>query len=216
MHFLSCSVLLKSVHLISCVFWIFLQNAGSQLCFGFVVVVVVFCCRDRAVSSILCVLHGSVWLCLCYISLWQCVMQRSHCELYLYRSLLVFDCSVCVAEVYLSLPHCQMSCYSGLSVSVSLLCCMLRVSVWLCLIVMSHITEVCLTVVLHVAELCLTISPLFCMLQKPVELCPTVILHVAVLLGTVSLLGCMFYTPSRQLRSSSDNRILCVLEQTSM
>ena len=33
--FLSCSVLLKSVLLISCVFWIFFQNTGSQLCFRF-------------------------------------------------------------------------------------------------------------------------------------------------------------------------------------
>ena len=35
LHVLSCSVLSKSVLLISCVFWIFFQNAGSQLCFGF-------------------------------------------------------------------------------------------------------------------------------------------------------------------------------------
>ena len=35
LHVLSCSVLLKSVLLISCVFWIFFQNAGSQLCFRF-------------------------------------------------------------------------------------------------------------------------------------------------------------------------------------
>ena len=34
-HVLSCSVLLKSVLLISCVFWIFFQNASSQLCFRF-------------------------------------------------------------------------------------------------------------------------------------------------------------------------------------
>ena len=33
LHILSCSVLLKSGLLISCVFWIFFQNAGSQLCF---------------------------------------------------------------------------------------------------------------------------------------------------------------------------------------
>ena len=32
---LSCSVLFKSVLLISCVVWIFFQNAGSQLCFRF-------------------------------------------------------------------------------------------------------------------------------------------------------------------------------------
>ena len=35
LHVLSCSVLLKSVLLISCVFWIFFQNASSQLCFRF-------------------------------------------------------------------------------------------------------------------------------------------------------------------------------------
>ena len=35
MHVLSCSVLLKCVLLISCVFWIFFRNAGSQLCFRF-------------------------------------------------------------------------------------------------------------------------------------------------------------------------------------
>ena len=34
-HVLSCFVLSKSVLLISCVFWIFFQNAGSQLCFRF-------------------------------------------------------------------------------------------------------------------------------------------------------------------------------------
>ena len=34
-HVLSCSVLLKSILLISCVFWIFFQNAGNQLCFRF-------------------------------------------------------------------------------------------------------------------------------------------------------------------------------------
>ena len=35
LHVLSCFILLKSVLLISCVFWIFFQNAGSQLCFRF-------------------------------------------------------------------------------------------------------------------------------------------------------------------------------------
>ena len=40
-HVLSCFVLSKSVLLISCVFWIFFQNAGSQLCFRSVFVVVV-------------------------------------------------------------------------------------------------------------------------------------------------------------------------------
>ena len=35
LHVLSCSVLLKSFLLISCVFWIFFQNASSQLCFRF-------------------------------------------------------------------------------------------------------------------------------------------------------------------------------------
>ena len=35
LHVLSCSILLKSVLLISCVFWIFFQNTGSQLCFRF-------------------------------------------------------------------------------------------------------------------------------------------------------------------------------------
>ena len=35
LHVLSCSGLLKSFLLISCVFWIFFQNAGSQLCFRF-------------------------------------------------------------------------------------------------------------------------------------------------------------------------------------
>ena len=35
LHVLSCSVLLKSLLLISCVFWVFFQNASSQLCFRF-------------------------------------------------------------------------------------------------------------------------------------------------------------------------------------
>ena len=35
MHVLSCFVQLKGVRLITCVFWIFIQNAGSQLCFRF-------------------------------------------------------------------------------------------------------------------------------------------------------------------------------------
>ena len=35
LHVLSCSDLLKSVLLIPCVFWIFIQNTGSQLCFRF-------------------------------------------------------------------------------------------------------------------------------------------------------------------------------------
>ena len=35
LHVLSCFVKIKSVLLISCVFWIFFQNAGSQPCFRF-------------------------------------------------------------------------------------------------------------------------------------------------------------------------------------
>ena len=35
LHVLSCFVQLESVLLISCVFWILFQNAGSQLCFRF-------------------------------------------------------------------------------------------------------------------------------------------------------------------------------------
>ena len=35
LHILSCFVQLKSVLLISCVFWVFFQNDGSQLCFRF-------------------------------------------------------------------------------------------------------------------------------------------------------------------------------------
>ena len=35
MHVLSCFILLKSVLFVPCMFWIFFQNAGSQLCFRF-------------------------------------------------------------------------------------------------------------------------------------------------------------------------------------
>ena len=40
---LSCFVLSKSVLLISCVFWVFIQNAGSQLCFRFFCLFVLTC-----------------------------------------------------------------------------------------------------------------------------------------------------------------------------
>ena len=62
-HVLSCFVLSKSVLLISCVFWIFFQNAGSQLCFRFLfwffVCLWLGCSLGLPLSSVYCCIFTS-------------------------------------------------------------------------------------------------------------------------------------------------------------
>ena len=75
LHVLSCFVLLKSVLLISCVFSIFFQNAGSQLCFRFFLenVHVLFCFvrLESVLFNLLCVLDLAFSLSLSLSERWQ-------------------------------------------------------------------------------------------------------------------------------------------------